>query len=71
MWLSNSTWNRYTLACSITWLLHPEPHWKPAKPKRFAWIIGFVLVNLCFVGWLLESSYVQYSAACVCFLATW
>lgn len=60
-----------TLACSLVWLLHPEPHWKPAKPKRFAWIIGILLVNTCFVGWLLESTYVQYSAACMCFLATW
>jgi thiol-disulfide isomerase/thioredoxin len=29
-------------------VLHPEPHWKPAKPKRFAWLIGFLLSLSCF-----------------------
>jgi hypothetical protein len=28
---------------------HPEPHWKPAKPKRFAWGIGFALSFMCFM----------------------
>ena len=26
---------------------HPEPLWKPAKPKRFAWLIGLSLSVLC------------------------
>jgi len=29
--------------------MHPEPLWKPAKPKRFAWAIGLVLSTLCFI----------------------
>jgi len=29
-------------------LLHPEPFWKPAKPKRFAWLVGLTLAVLCF-----------------------
>ena len=30
-------------------VLHPEPYWKPAKPKRFAWFIGFCLAFMCFM----------------------
>lgn len=29
-------------------LLHPQPLWKPAQPKRFAWAIGLTLATLCF-----------------------
>lgn len=29
-------------------LLHPQPLWKPAKPKRFAWLVGLTLATLCF-----------------------
>ena len=29
--------------------LHPEPHWKPARPKRLAWLIGFTLSFMCFM----------------------
>jgi hypothetical protein len=29
-------------------LLHPEPYWKPAKPKRFAWLVGLFLSVCCF-----------------------
>ena len=30
-------------------LLQPAPLWKPAKPKRFAWLIGLTLATTCFV----------------------
>ena len=30
---------------------HKEPHWVPAKPKRFAWTIGIVLIVTCFICW--------------------
>lgn len=29
-------------------LLHPKPYWKPAKPKRFAWLVGLFLSVCCF-----------------------
>ena len=28
---------------------HPEPLWKPARPKRLAWGIGFTLSLACFL----------------------
>ena len=30
-------------------LLQPAPLWKPAKPKRFAWLIGLTLALSCFI----------------------
>lgn len=30
-------------------LFHPQPLWKPAQPKRFAWAIGLTLATLCFI----------------------
>lgn len=38
-----------TLATFIAFVLHPEPFWKPAKPKRFAWLIGLSLATACLV----------------------
>jgi thiol-disulfide isomerase/thioredoxin len=29
--------------------LHPSPLWKPANPKRFAWLIGLALAFSCFL----------------------
>ncbi len=31
----------------LTHVLQPKAHWKPAKPKQFAWAIGDFLVVLC------------------------
>ena len=58
-------------------VLQPAPLWKPAKPKRFAWLIGLTLATTCFV-------LVQYrdelgsayrpsvaAVALTCNLATW
>lgn len=28
-------------------MLYDKPHWKPARPKRFAWLIGLVLSTTC------------------------
>jgi len=36
-----------TFATVIASVLHPEPYWKPAKPKRFAWLIGLMLATAC------------------------
>ena len=30
-------------------LLQPAPLWKPASPKRFAWLIGLTLATSCFI----------------------
>jgi thiol-disulfide isomerase/thioredoxin len=30
-------------------ILQPAPLWKPAKPKRFAWLIGLTLALSCFI----------------------
>ena len=30
-------------------MLHPAPLWKPARPKRFAWLIGLLLATSCFI----------------------
>jgi hypothetical protein len=34
-------------------MIHSEPRWTPARPKRFAWVLGFGLSTLCFVFWQL------------------
>jgi hypothetical protein len=36
------------IATLLAILLHPEPYWKTAKPKRFAWLVGLTLSVLCF-----------------------
>jgi len=58
-------------------LLHPVPLWKPANPKRFAWLIGLILGTSCFL--LVEyraeigDSYkpAVSAVALTCFIATW
>jgi Domain of unknown function (DUF4395) len=30
-------------------LVQPAPLWKPARPKRFAWLIGLMLATTCFI----------------------
>jgi thiol-disulfide isomerase/thioredoxin len=57
--------------------LHPEPMWKPAKPKRFAWLIGLILASLCLTWFMnrqdLGGAYRPLIGATVltCNLATW
>jgi hypothetical protein len=36
------------IATLLAIFLHPEPYWKAAKPKRFAWLVGLTLSVLCF-----------------------
>ncbi|CAD7945017.1 unnamed protein product [Amoebophrya sp. A25] len=48
-----------------------QPLWKPAEPKRFAWIIGFFLVNTCFLGWFYEIRPLLLMAVAMCNAATW
>ena len=58
-------------------LLQPAPLWKPAKPKRFAWLIGLTLALSCFIlvqyRTSLGSAYKPAVAAIAltCNLATW
>lgn len=59
------------VATAIAWLLHPRPVWTPARPKRFAWAIGFTLANTCFFGWLGGLDYIARASAGMCFAATW
>jgi thiol-disulfide isomerase/thioredoxin len=48
-----------------------QPHWKPAAPKRFAWAIGFCLVNICFVGYMRQMRALSMLAVFACYVATW
>jgi len=48
-----------------------EPHWKPAGPKRFAWVIGFFLVNSCALGYFLQVRPLLIIAVLMCNAATW
>lgn len=32
-------------------ILYKEPLWVPARPKRFAWVLGLVMVTCCMVFW--------------------
>lgn len=41
-----------TLATIMAYYLAPTPHWKPAEPKRFAWLIGLMLVSMCFIVYM-------------------
>ncbi|KAL3933423.1 MAG: hypothetical protein SGARI_003713 [Bacillariaceae sp.] len=58
-------------------ILQPAPLWKPAKPKRFAWLIGLTLALSCFIlvqyRTSLGSAYKPAVAAIAltCNLATW
>ena len=40
------------LATIMSYYLAPTPHWKPAEPKRFAWLIGLILVTMCFIVYM-------------------
>jgi hypothetical protein len=57
--------------------LNPEPLWKPAKPKRFAWAIGLTLASLCLTWFLIRErlgdAYQPVITATViaCNIATW
>lgn len=37
------------IATLLSLLLQPAPLWKPAGPKRFAWLIGLTLATTCFI----------------------
>ncbi|CAB9514320.1 nucleoredoxin-like [Seminavis robusta] len=66
-----------TIGTLLAILLTPAPHWKPARPKRFAWAIGLTLATLCFTFFSLReelgSSYRYLIAGVVltCNVATW
>jgi thiol-disulfide isomerase/thioredoxin len=65
------------IATLLAILLQPQPYWKPAKPKRFAWLIGLSLAISCFVlvqyRHRLGNAYKPSVAAIAltCNLATW
>lgn len=37
-----------TVATLISLVLQPKPLWKPANPKRFAWLVGLMLAIACY-----------------------
>lgn len=37
------------IATLMSVVLQPAPLWKPANPKRFAWLIGLSLATTCFI----------------------
>lgn len=57
--------------------LYDKPHWKPARPKRFAWAIGLFLATSCLTFFLfrkdLGEAYIPLVGLSVlsCNLATW
>jgi thiol-disulfide isomerase/thioredoxin len=59
------------LGTCLARLVQPKPYWKPAKPKRFAWVIGFSLVNICFVGYQCELMWLMEVTVWMCSAATW
>lgn len=58
---------------------HPEPLWKPARPKRLAWFIGFCLSFMCFMFVTFRSRFdnkdvylgLVKTTVCLCNAATW
>mmetsp|Transcript_17377 Transcript_17377/g.47435 ORF Transcript_17377/g.47435 Transcript_17377/m.47435 type:complete len:127 (+) Transcript_17377:925-1305(+) len=67
-----------TIATILAHFLQPEPHWKPARPKRFAWYIGLVLATSCLLIFLLRDSMDKDlyrpligAVAMTCNVATW
>ena len=59
------------LGTCLARLVQPKPYWKPAKPKRFAWVIGFSLVNICFAGYQLKLTWLVLATVWMCNAATW
>lgn len=56
-------------------LLHEKPLWKPAAPKRFAWMIGLTLSATCFTLYMFRHEFNVRPGLIVtvlmCNLATW
>ena len=42
-----------TLATIMAYFLFPTPHWKPAEPKRFTWILASIMVINCILASML------------------
>lgn len=66
------------IATVMSYYLAPTPHWKPAEPKRFAWLIGFILVSMCFIVFMVRRELGRdhaipwlASTVILCNLATW
>lgn len=67
-----------TIASLMATVLHPEPLWKPARPKVFAWYIGLTMACSCLVLKLLQDRIDDAAfrpaiggVAAFCNLATW
>lgn len=40
-----------TLATVVSMILYRDPLWTPARPKRFSWILGLIIVSTCLGLW--------------------
>lgn len=61
-------------------IFQPKPHWKPAPPKRFAWVLALFFVSACLVGMILGKTGIfggigqeimVASLTSICFILTW
>ena len=59
------------LATLLVHLAGSPPYWKPAAPKRFAWFLGFILVNGCFTAFMLNNRLIIFCAILTCNALTW
>jgi hypothetical protein len=71
-----------TLAQILTHIFQPKPLWMPARPKQFAWGIGFCLSTLCAATFIAReelnaaagmnlASPIIFTSIAFCLLATW
>ncbi len=67
-----------TIANVLTHHFQPKPHWKPARPKQFAWSIGFFLVLTCAITFGRKDHIgediaqpIIWTAILMCNVATW
>eukprot|EP00191_Tetraselmis_sp_GSL018_P018181 CAMPEP_0177591778 /NCGR_PEP_ID=MMETSP0419_2-20121207/8188_1 /TAXON_ID=582737 /ORGANISM="Tetraselmis sp., Strain GSL018" /LENGTH=314 /DNA_ID=CAMNT_0019082561 /DNA_START=181 /DNA_END=1125 /DNA_ORIENTATION=- len=60
----------YGVAATVL-TIKQHPVWKPAGPKRFAWLLGVGLVTGCVIAGVLEKRFVALGLACTCLVLTW
>lgn len=51
--------------------IHLKPVWKPAEPKRFAWVLGAIMVSSCITLGVTRTRLGVVVIACSCILLTW
>lgn len=51
--------------------MHLKPVWKPAEPKRFAWVLGAIMVSSCITLGVTRTRIGVIVSASACILLTW